>query len=161
MTLAGAHAGARLPAAVLRLGASLLLTTITGCYTYRPVTAPGPEAGTRISAEVSREGATALSPLLGPDISEVNGRVVEAGTDTLRLSLMSVTGRLGIPASWRGELVTLPRATLSSVEQRHLATGGTVLLGAGLAGGLYLFYRLLGGPAILEGSGGGSGGGGR
>lgn len=146
--------------AVFRLGVCLLMST-TGCYTYRPVTAPGPEAGARITAVVSGAGATALSPLLGPDVSEVNGRVVEAGTDTLRVSVMSVTSQRGIPASWRGELVPLPRANLNSVGERHLATGGTVLFGVGLTSGLYLLYRLLGGPGIIEGTGGTGGGGGR
>ena len=160
MTLEGAHAGACSPVAAFGVGLVLLVIT-TGCYTYRPVSAAGPEAGSRITAEVSREGATALSPLLGPDVSEVNGNVVEAGTDTLRVSVLSVTSQRGIPASWRGELVPLPRENLKYVGERHLATGGTVLLGAGLASGLYLLYRLLGGPAIIEGTGGTGGGGGR
>ncbi len=134
---------------------------LTGCYTYRPAVTPGPAAGTRISAEITREGATALSPMLGPDISEIHGTVVESGADTLRVSVLSITNQRGIPASWQGELVPLPRAQLTHLGERRLATGGTVLLSAVATGGLYLLYRMLGGPAITESSGGGSPGGGR
>ncbi len=151
-TTRGAHSSAR--SAVV-----LLLALAAGCYTTRPVAAPGPEAGSRISAHLSRSGADSLSRLLGPDITEVNGKVVDAGSDTLRVSVLSVTNGRGIPSSWRGELVPLPRTQLDYVGQRRLAAGGTVILGATLMGGLYLLYRLLGGSAIIEGSGGGGGGG--
>jgi hypothetical protein len=97
--------------------------------------------------------------MLGPEAAEVSGRVVEANTDTLRVSLISVTSQRGIPTSWRGELVLLPRARLSSLGERHLAPGGTALLGAGLLGGMYLLYRLMGGAGVFEGSGGTGGGG--
>ena len=159
-TLGGTPAGARPRVAARRLGL-MLLVSMTGCYTYRPVATPGPESGARISVEVSGEGAAALTPLLGPDVSEINGRVETAGPDTLRLSVLSVTNRRGIPVSWRGELIDVPRTNLGHIGQRHLATGGTFLLGAGITGGLYFLYHLLGGPAIINGSGGSSGGGGR
>jgi hypothetical protein len=137
----------------------LLLVALAACYTQRPVATPGPEPGARISAQLTRSGSDSLTRLLGPDVAEVDGRVVEAGTDTLRVSVLSVTNQRGIPSSWRGELVPLPRAQLHHVGERHLATGGTVLLSASLVGGLYLLYRLMGGAGIIEGSGGGGGGG--
>jgi hypothetical protein len=102
-----------------------------------------------------------LAPVLGPEVAEVSGRVVEASSDTLRVSLISVTSQRGVPTSWRGELVPLPRARLSSLGERHMAPAGTVLLGASLLGGLYMLYRLMGGAGVFEGSGGVSSGGGR
>lgn len=139
----------------------LLLVGLSGCYTYRAVTAPGPEPGARISAELSQDGALSMVPVLGPDVAEVSGRVVEATTDTLRVSVISVTNQRGIPTSWRGELVPLARARLSAVGERRLAPAGTALLSAGVLGGLYLLYRLMGGPGVFEGTGGSGGGGGR
>jgi hypothetical protein len=138
-----------------------LLIGLGGCYTYRPVTAPGPEPGARINAELSQDGTSSMVPVLGPEVTEVSGRVVESTEDTLRVSLISVTNQRGIPTSWRGELVPLPRARLNSVGERHLAPAGTALLSAGVLGGLYLLYRLMGGPGVFEGTGGTGGGGGR
>ena len=157
--------GARCPVRALDTGhwapGLLFMLSLAACYSYRPVTDPGPEPGARISAALSQEGAVSLAPWLGPEVAEVSGRVVDASPDTLRVSLISVTSQQGIPTSWRGEMVPLPRARLSSIGERHIAAGGTALLGAGLLGGLYMLCRLMGGAGVFEGSGGGGGGGGR
>ena len=148
--------------ATARAAGSLVLLAVTGgCYTYRPVEVPGPEVGAQVSAELSRDGSSAMTPVLGPDVASVNGKVVEASADTLRLSLVSVTNQRGIPTSWRGELVPVPRAGVNNLGQRRLATGGTALLSVGITAGLYVLYRLIGGPSIIEGSGGTGGGGGQ
>jgi len=137
----------------------LLVGFSAGCYSYRPVTPPGPEPGATVSAGLTQEGSLAVAPLLGPEVAEVSGRVVATTGDTLRLSLASVTSQRGIPTSWRGEEVQLARARLSYLGQRRLSPGGTALLSMGVAGGLYLLYRLIGGPGWFEGSGGSGGGG--
>ncbi len=134
----------------------LTLLCCSACYTYAPVTAPGPAAGAHINAGLTQDGTTAMVPVLGPEVAEVSGQVVAATPDTLRLSIASVSSVRGIPTSWRGEEVPFPRMRLAFVSQRRLSTGGTVLLGAGVGGGLYLLYRLLGGPGVF-GSGGGGG----
>lgn len=153
--------GGRRPAAGASLRArpwlALALLATTGCYTHRPVVTPAP--GTWINAHLSEGGSDSLRGVLGPEVTEVNGRVVAAGSDTLRVSVMSVVNQRGIPSSWRGELVPLPRTQVSSIGQRRLAPGSTALLGAGLVGALYLLYRVMGGPALIEASGGGGGGG--
>ena len=136
-----------------------LMIALAGCYTYRPVAAPGPDPGARVTAGLTRDGGLAMLPLLGPDVAEVQGRVVSADLDTLRVSLVSITSQRGIPTSWRGEEVPLPRTRLSYLGERRLAVGGTALLSAGVLGGLYLLYRLMSGPGIFEGSGGVGGGG--
>lgn len=159
----GVHWASRSRSRALSTGhwALVLLVSLAACYSYRPVTAPGPAPGARVSAGLSQEATLSLAPVLGPDVAEVSGRVVDASPDTLRVSLISVTSLRGIPTSWRGELVPLPRARLSSLGERHIAAGGTALLGAGLLGGLYMLYRLMGGAGVFEGSGGVGGGGGR
>jgi hypothetical protein len=137
-----------------------VLLLCSACYTYAPVVAPGPAPGAHVSAGLTQDGTGAMLPLLGPDVAEVSGQVIAVSADTLRLSLASVNSQRGIPTSWRGEEVPLPRARLSFMTQRRLSPGGTVLLGAGITGGLYLLYRLLGGPGVFGASGGGAGRGG-
>jgi hypothetical protein len=136
-----------------------LLGLSAACYTYRPVSPPGPEPGATISAGLTQEGSLAVAPLLGPEVAEVSGRVVDTTGDTLRLSLASVTSQRGIPTSWRGEEIPLARGRLAYLGERRLSPGGTALLSASVAGGLYLLYRLIGGPGWFEGSGGSGGGG--
>lgn len=138
-----------------------LLCLTTACYTYAPVTSPGPAPGARVNAGLTQDGAGAMMPLLGPDVAEVSGNVVAVSPDTVRLALLSVNSQRGIPTSWRGEEVPLPRARLSFMTQRRMSPGGTALLGIGVTGGLYLLYRLLGGPGVFGASGGSGGQGGR
>ena len=137
----------------------VVVASLAACYSYRPISAPGPDPGARISASLTQEGAMAMLAVLGPEVSEIRGRVVDADRDTLRVSLASVTSVRGVPTSWSGEEVPLLRSRLASVGERRLAPGGTVLLGAGVVGGLYFLYRLLGGPGLFEGSSGRGGGG--
>lgn len=139
----------------------LALLACTACYTYQPVESPGPRPGTRVTAGLNQDGATTLAPLIGEGVGEVSGDVRSATRDTLRISLVSVTSQRGIPTSWRGEEVPLPRAGLSYLGERRLSRGGTALLGVSIASGLYLLYRLMGGPGVFEGTGGSGGGGGR
>jgi hypothetical protein len=145
----------------MRRGLVLLLLACTACYTYQPVSAPGPRPGTRITAGLNDDGASTLAPLIGDGVGEVSGDVRSATPDTLRISLVSVTNRRGIPTSWRGEEVPFPRISLSYLGERRLSRGGTALLGVSIASGLYLLYRLMGGPGVFEGTGGAGGGGGR
>jgi hypothetical protein len=139
----------------------LALLACTACYTYQPVGPPGPRPGARVTAALTEDGAAELKPVLGEGVGEVSGDVREVTPDTLRLSLVSVTTLRGIPTTWRGEEVPLPRSRLAYVGERRLSRGGTALLGLTVASGLYLLYRVMGGPGILESSGGGGGGGGR
>jgi hypothetical protein len=139
--------------------AALLLCS--ACYTYAPVIAPGPAPGALVNAGLTPEGTAALGPVLGPEVAEVEGRVVAATADTLRLALRSASSTRGILMSWRGEEVPLPRARLAFLSQRRLSTGGTIVLGTGVAAGLVLLYRLLGGPGVFGASGGSGGGPGR
>lgn len=139
----------------------LLLLLCTACYTYAPVTVPGPAPGAQVNAGLTQEGTATLGNVLGPDVAEVEGRVVAATPDTVRLSLVSVSSSRGILTGWTGEEVPLPRARLAFISQRRLSTGGTAVLGAGVAAGLVLLYRLLGGPGVFGASGGSGGGTGR
>ena len=103
-----------------------------------------------------------MVPVLGPDVAEVSGRVVEAGHGYaagfgyFRDQPARHPDVAGV-VSWSRS----PRARLSAVGERRLAPAGTALLSAGVLGGLYLLYRLMGGPGVFEGSGGSGGGGGR
>lgn len=142
-------------------GRFVVLLACTACYTYQPVTAPGPRTGAQVTAGLTQEGASTLAPLIGEGAGELRGEVREASPDTVRISLVSVTDLRGTPISWRGEEVPLPRAGLSYLGERRLSRGGTALLGGSIVGGLYLLYRLMGGPGVFEGTGGGGGGGGR
>jgi hypothetical protein len=139
----------------------LLLPLLLACYTYHPIPSTEPVAGTRVSAELTGEGARMLAPAIGPDVLHIEGVVLEADSARMDLSVRQVESLRGIQADWRGERVAVPRDAVAGLQQRRLSPGATGLVtGLGLAG-LYALYRLFGGPGIFEGNDGGSGGGNR
>lgn len=137
-----------------------LIPLIAGCYTYQPLPRTPPAPGTRVSAELTDQGSIDMSSQLGPEVAQVNGEVIEADSTALRLAILGTANRRGIESDWQREQVAIPVNALGRLEQRKLSVGGTALAGGLAIGGLYAMYRLLGGPAIFEGSAGhGSSGG--
>lgn len=140
------------------LGAAM---SLAACYTYRPLSTPAPEPGTRISAQLTGQGSHDLAGQIGPDVLHVEGEVMEADSSGLDLVVREIESYRGIRSDWQGEQVRLPRAAVAGIQERRLSPGGTGLMGGLVAAGLYAMYRVLGGPGLFEGTSGQSGGSGR
>lgn len=140
------------------LGISLVLA---GCYTYRPLEKPEPAPGDRVSAQLTTDGSRELAGQIGPDVLHVEGDVLNADSTGLDLEVREIESYRGIRSDWRGEQVRLPRQAVAGIQQRRLSVGGTGLMGGVLVGGLYVIYRVLGGPGLFEGNDGQVGGGSR
>ena len=139
-------------------GAGLLLT---GCYTYRPLATPEPQAGTRVSAQLTGGGSQELASQIGPDVLHVEGKILHADSAGLDLEVREIESYRGIRSDWNGEQVRLPRASVAGIQERKLSPGGTGIMGGVVVAGLYAVYRILGGPGLFEGNPGQSAGGGR
>lgn len=138
-------------AAAFALGALVL----SGCYTYVPLTTPSPQPGTRVSADLTRDGTDSLAGYLGRNVVNVDGRVMAAGADTISLSVVSVTTSNGESSDWQGETVTIPQSMISRLSERRLARGSTALLVGGVIVLFVAAAKALGGA--LGGSGNGQG----
>jgi hypothetical protein len=136
----------------------LIVSLGSGCYTYRPLPSAEPVAGTRISAELTDEGARELSGQIGPAVEHIEGEVLRVDSTTIELAVLQVEGIRGWQTDWNGERVAIPRTAVAGLQQRRFSLGGTGFVGGVVAGGVYAIYRLLGGPGILEGGGRGGGG---
>jgi hypothetical protein len=131
-----------------------------GCYTYRPLSTAQPAPGTRVSAELTGDGARELSGQVGPEVAHVEGEVLVVDSNGVEIAVRQIETTRGIQSDWKGEKVTIPSSAVSGWQQRRLSVGGTGFLGGLVAGGLYAMYRLLGGPGLIDGRGGGTGPGG-
>jgi hypothetical protein len=145
------------PSAALLAAGTILLG---GCYTYRPLSGPEPVPGTRVSAELTGDGSRELSGQVGPEVEHVEGEVLAVDSTGVRMAVRQIENVRGIQSDWNGEKVTIPSTAVSGWQQRKLSVGGTSFLGGLVAGGLYAMYRLLGGPGLINGRGGGTGPGG-
>jgi hypothetical protein len=139
-----------------RLFPGILL--LVGCYTYRPLITPAPSPGDRVSAQLTTDGSRDLTTSIGPEVLHVEGDVVSSDSTGLDLSVREIESYRGIRSNWHGERVHLPVTAVAGMQQRKLSVGGTSLMAGVLAGGLYVIYRVLGGPGLFEGSNGQAGG---
>jgi hypothetical protein len=136
---------------VLATGTILL----NACYTYRPLTTPQPLPGTRVSAELTDDGAHELSGQLGPQVEHVEGDVLAVDSSGVQLAVRQIETTRGYQVDWKGEKVIIPRAAVSGWQQHRLSVGGTSFMGGLLVGALYGMYQLLGGQGEIEGTGSG------
>jgi hypothetical protein len=136
----------------------IVVALVSGCYTYRPLPNAEPDPGSRVSAELTNDGARELSGTIGPAIEHVEGEVLRIDSTVYELSVRQVQGAQGWQTDWSGERVAIPRTAVAGLQQRRFSIGGTAFVGGLVVGGVYAIYQLLGGSAIFEGGGrGGSG----
>lgn len=131
---------------------------LAGCYTYRPISAPAPSPGDRVSAQLTTEGSRDLTGQIGPEVLHVEGDVLTADSSGLDLRVREIESYRGIRSDWHGEHVKLPREAVAGLQERRLSIGGTTFMGGVMAAGLYAVYRILGGPGLFEGGKGQAGG---
>jgi hypothetical protein len=138
----------------MRAIAAVGLVLAAGCYSYSPLPAPLPAAGTRVRAVLTDDGADSLANRVGPEVVAVEGDVLRADPSKLTLAIWQVENTRGQRDGWRGEPVEIPGEFVKSLQQRRLAVGGTSLLGGAVAIGLVAITQVCRGGGTLQGSGG-------
>lgn len=124
--------------------APFVAATLTGCYTYAPVTGAAPTVGASVAAEITDQGRVALADSLGPSPSRVEGRLVSASDSAITLAVTGVRSLRGDRAAWTGERITLPRTSFSRVTQRQLSVARSAAAGAIAVGGIVALALALG-----------------
>lgn len=105
-----------------------------GCYQYVPVRATTPPEQAEARVELTDDGSTALTGLLGPGVELVDGRIQRADRDSVILLVSQTTVRGGREDSWRGERIAVPRSAVASLSVRRLsATRSAIAVVAGAA----------------------------
>ena len=109
---------------------------LAACYTYRPLETTQPEAGSRVSAQLTNSGSQELIAEIGPDVLHVEGMVLHADSAGLDLEVKEIESYRGIRSDWNGEQVRLPREAVAGLQERRLSPGGTGLMGGAIVAGL-------------------------
>jgi hypothetical protein len=143
-----------------RLAPLLALVLAAGCYTYGPLSAPQPVAGTRVQADLNDDGIDSLANRIGPGVRAVDGNVVRADSAALTLAVREVENLRGERSDWQGEPVRIPRRFVQRLQERRISVGGTGLLGGAIAAGIVAATQAFGGRGTLAGASGGVAGGG-
>src|SRR5256884_8559568 len=139
------------------LGLVSVLLALEGCYRFVPVATPEPLLGSYVAAALTDAGSSELAQYLGLNIASVGGRLARSSPEDLQISVFTVAARDGLETFWKGEMVTLPRRLISSIQERKFSTSRSGFVATlGLVAGVGLL-RAFG--VLSSGSNSGGGGG--
>jgi hypothetical protein len=112
---------------------------LAGCYTLQPARGFVPEVGTQVAFDVNDSGRVALGGSMGPEIGQVEGRLIGRDNGEYLLAVSAVRLVRGGEQVWRGEQVRIKPGHVSSVYVRRFSTARTVALGTTVGGGFAAF----------------------
>jgi hypothetical protein len=112
------------------MGLGALGILLAGCYTLQPAVGGPPTPGSVIAFDVNDAGRVALGGPMGPEISQIEGRLFDkdsAGDYIVAVS--SVRLLRGGEQTWRGERVTIKPEYVGTVYERRFSKSKTMTLG--------------------------------
>ena len=113
---------------------------LAGCYTLRPAGTAVLDPGTEVAFDITDAGRVALGGSMGPEIAQVQGRLLSRTGDEYLIAVSSVRLLRGGLQVWRGEQVRIRPEHVGSTYERRLSRGRSVALGAVALGGLVAFF---------------------
>ena len=132
--------------------AALVAVSLLGaCYSYQTVDTVAPQPGKRIALTITPEGVKMLTLQLGPQITTVEGDLLEADSTAIRLALRRVENSQRLGTKWNGEQVTIPREVIERVSQRRLSIGATAIASGLAVGGVLGAYAAFGTSGQADG----------
>lgn len=116
---------------MLRRGSrALAAVLLMGCYTFEPVQGPTPAVGTEVEFDINDVGRVALGGSMGPEIAQIEGRLVEKGAADYLISVTAVHMLRGGEQVWSKEPVRIKSEYVSSVYEKKFSAAKTVALSA-------------------------------
>ncbi|MEP6621618.1 MAG: hypothetical protein ABJE47_19985 [bacterium] len=141
------------------VGFALLGVMGTGCYTLQPTHGDVPAPGNEIAFDVNDVGRVALGGAMGPEIAQIEGRLVSKEGGDYLVAVTAIHLLRGGEQAWTGEQVRIKPEYVGSSYQRQFSKGRTIVISAVAAAAfVYLATRALVGsgsedPAPPGGSG--------
>ncbi len=86
--------------------------------------------------DINDEGRSSLSGTMGPDLSQVEGKLIEKDSTGFLVAVRSVKLRTGGEQVWSGEQVRIRPDYFYSMNERRFSAGRTIAMSALAAGGL-------------------------
>ena len=116
---------------MIRLAGILVLGGfVAGCYTLQPAEGITPEIGDDLAFDITDVGRVALGGTMGPEIAQVEGRLVSRENAEFLVAVSSIHTLRGDDQVWKGEKVRIKSEYVGSTYQRHFSKGRTLTLGA-------------------------------
>jgi hypothetical protein len=103
---------------------------------FEPTGSAVPDPGVIVALEINDAGRLALGGSMGPEIAQVEGRVLSVDQAAFRVAVSNLRLLRGGEQSWSGEPVQINREFVSSVRERRFSSGRTIALSAVSVGGV-------------------------
>ena len=108
----------------------LAAVLVAGCYELQPVNGPTPAVGTQIAFDVNDAGRVALGGSMGPEIAQIEGRLIEKGSADYLVAVSAIHMLRGGEQVWSGEPVRIKSEYVASVYEKKFSKGKTIALTA-------------------------------
>jgi hypothetical protein len=115
----------------MALGAAAVMFGQLACYTLKPVQGGViPTIGSRIAVDINDQGRVALGGLMGPEIRQIEGRLVRNETAEIEVAVSMVRMLRGGEQTWTDEKVRVSKEHISMYYEKELSRGRTVAASA-------------------------------
>jgi hypothetical protein len=126
--------------AFMALGAAAVMFGQLACYTLKPVQGGViPTIGSRIAVDINDQGRVALGGLMGPEIRQIEGRLVRNETAEIEVAVSMVRMLRGGEQTWTDEKVRVSKEHISMYYEKELSRGRTVAASAAGVGLIVIF----------------------
>ena len=137
-------AGSRTRRLVRLVGTAAIGVVMVGCYTLRPAKGTQPLVGSQIALDINDAGRAALGGSLGPEVSQIEGRLSQHDSGEYVVAVSMIHLLRGGEQVWSGEKVHVKAEHVSSVYERELSKSRSAVMGALGAGALvYMVTRAI------------------
>lgn len=101
-----------------------------GCYTLQPTGGPVPQPGTIIGLDINDAGRLALGGAMGPEIGQVEGRLVEKDSSEYVVAVTALHLLRGGDQVWHGETIRIKSEYVTSIYERRFSAARSAALAA-------------------------------
>ena len=132
-------------------GVAAAAVLLAGCYELQPATGVVPTIGTEIALDVNDAGRVALGGAMGPEIAQIEGRLMQRDSTEYLVAVSLVHLLRGGEQVWSGEKIHIRSEHVTSIYEKRFSRGRSIALGSvGIAGIIALVTRSIVGGGTAE-----------
>ena len=117
-------------------GSAAGLVALVGCYSLQPTRGATPQVGEKVAFDVNDNGRAALGGSMGPEIGQIEGRLLQKDTAQYLVAVSAVRMLRGGEQTWSGEPVRIRSEYVTNSYTRNFSRTRTLALTALGAGAL-------------------------
>ena len=106
----------------------------TGCYALQPVVGQPLPLGTVVSLNINDAGRSVLGGTMGPEISDIQGRLIQKDSAEWVLAVAQVSLLRGGEQVWSGERIRIKTEFVNSVSERRFSRSRTAIVSSAVVG---------------------------